>query len=450
MQAHLLLAKKQNMQCFNQCMAVILCRILWCLAGIHMSHSFSSSISSSSFINPLPTQKNSQVNNGSLMNMKTRIAIVGLPNVGKSQLFNAVAQKSIAESANYPFCTIEPNITPIPVPDKYLEKLSILAKSTRHVPATMELVDVAGLVEGASRGEGLGNRFLATVRECDVICHLLRCYEDPDVIHVNGKVDPVADAEVVNLELLLADLAHVTRRLERTSCKGEERTVLEKIEECLQRGIPARAIGLSAVEKFVIKSMGLLTLKPVLYTFNVDEVDFMFDREALFARLKESMNNLQYSDPETQQYAMVSAKFEAEFTSKTRLEQGDYLSSLGVELESDDETMNDLLSYKVLPNIVRTLLGLSLVYTGPGVPPERSRTTKAYLFSSDDTLNPVNLAGKIHAEIEKGFICAEITQANKLLDHPSYVAAKESGSIRTEGKKYIIQSNDVVFIKWNQ
>lgn len=431
-----------------KCRLIVLCRILFCLVGIIKNSSGFSTKNSFTSLWKATDSTKQKINNGSNLHMKTRIAIVGLPNVGKSKLFNAVSQKSIAESANYPFCTIEPNIAPIPVPDAYLEKLSVLANSRRYVPATMELVDVAGLVEGASRGEGLGNRFLATVRECDVICHLLRCYEDPDVIHVNGKVDPLADAEVVNLELLLADLAHVTRRLERTTCKGDERDVLEKVEQSLQKGIPARAVGLTAEEKFVIKSMGLLTLKPVLFTFNVDEVDFMFDREALFTRLKESMSKIQYSDPETQQYAIVSAKFEAEFTSKSKEEQTEYLSSLGIELETNEEAMDDLLSYNVLPNIARELLSLSIVYTGPGVAPERSQTTKSYLFSNG-SMNPVGLAGRIHAEIEKGFICAEITHASKLLEHSSYNAAKESGSIRTEGKNYVMQANDVVLIKWN-
>lgn len=380
------------------------------------------------------------------MEMKTRVAIIGLPNVGKSSLFNALAQKSIAQSANFPFCTIEPNVAPIPVPDKYLLRLGEFANSRRSLPALMEWVDVAGLVKGASRGEGLGNRFLATVRECDAICHLIRCYDDPDIIHVDGRVDPLADAEVVNLELLLADLSHVGRRLERSSCIGDERDTLEKVEIGLQKGIPARALGLSEDEKFTIKSMGLLSLKPVLYTLNIDEVDFMFDREASFSRLKESLKTIQYSDPETQLYAIVSAKFEAEIASRSQKDQLEYLESLGIEIESSS-TLDSMLSYNVLPSLIQKLLNISIVYTGPGVSPERSRTTKAYLIR-DMNLNAFDMAGRLHGDIQRGFVCAEVVSAENLLQHDSLNAARESGNVRTEGKNYIIQSQDVIFIKW--
>ena len=381
------------------------------------------------------------------MEMKTRVAIVGLPNVGKSSLFNALAQKSIAQSENFPFCTIEPNVAPIPVPDKYLSRLGEFANSRRSLPALMEWVDVAGLVKGASRGEGLGNRFLATVRECDAICHLIRCYDDPNVVHVDGRVDPLADAEVINLELLLADLDHVGRRLDKTTCKDDERDTLEKIEIGLQKGIPARALGLSEDEKFTIKSMGLLTLKPVLYTLNIDEVDFMYDREASFSRLRDSLKTIQYSDPETQLYAIVSAKFEAEIASRSQQEQHEYLVSLGMETESSIN-LDSLLSYNVLPSLIQKLLNISLVYTGPGVSPERSRTTKAYLFR-DMKLNAFDMAGRLHGEIQRGFVCAEVVSAKKLLQHNSLNAARECGIVRTEGKSYLIQSEDVILIKWN-
>jgi len=217
------------------------------------------------------------------MSMKIRVGICGLANVGKSTLYNALVQKSLAQAGNFPFCTIEPNRSPIAVPDEYLHDLGTLANSKRTVPAAMEWVDVAGLIKNAHRGEGLGNRFLATLRECDAICHLIRTFEDKDIVHVDGKVNPVDDAEVVNLELLLADLAHVERRLEKTTCRREERAALEAVGAGLRKGIPARAIGLSEDEVFSIKSMGLLTLKPVLYAFNVDEVDFTLGRSEALA-----------------------------------------------------------------------------------------------------------------------------------------------------------------------
>ena len=219
--------------------------------------------------------------------MKIKVGIVGLPNIGKSTLFNAIAQQSIAQASNFPFCTIDPNVARVPVPDPYLEQLGVLAGSTKTVPATIELVDVAGLVAGASRGEGLGNRFLATIRECDAICHLVRHFEDPNIIHVDGRVSALEDAEAMNLELVLADIAHIERRLEKTTCHGVERDTLEKLLPELQKGVPARALGLTAEEKFSIKSMGLLTLKPVLYLLNVDEVDFLLAQDDVMKKAED-------------------------------------------------------------------------------------------------------------------------------------------------------------------
>ena len=271
--------------------------------------------------------------------MKVRVGILGLPNVGKSTLFNALAQKSLAQAANFPFCTIEPNIAPIAVPDEHLgERLRALAGLERTVPATIEWVDIAGLAKGASRGEGLGNKFLGTARDCDAICHVVRIFEDPDTIHVEGRVDPAADAEVVNLELLLADLAHAERRLEKASCRGEEREALEAVVSCLQRGEPARAAGLSEGARLSIKSMGtpgwgsnnhqqsavagalpqlsqsrgpcvgtgLLTLKPVLYAFNVDEADYTLDQQAARAAAAAVLARIRHRDPSTDALVLVS------------------------------------------------------------------------------------------------------------------------------------------------
>lgn len=347
---------------------------------------------------------------------------------------------------NFPFCTIDPNVAPIAVPDVYLKPLGELAHSTKTIPATMEWIDVAGLAKGAHRGEGLGNRFLGTLRECNAILHLVRDFDDENIIHVDGQVDPITDTEVINLELMLADLAHAERRLEKTTCQGLERETLEIVVKGLQEGVPTRAVGLSDAQEFSIKSMGLLTLKPVLYAFNVDEVDYTLGREDTLDRAIEILSSVQYCDPFKDLFTLVSAKIEAELSIKDRGAQKEYLASLGVELEPEQE-FDDLLSYKVLPSMVKELLNLSLVYTGPGVPPERSRTTKSYLISNNSwTAN--DLAGRLHGEIKKGFIRAEVTAARSLLEHESYAGAKESGCVRTEGRDYVLHPTDVVLIKW--
>lgn len=380
--------------------------------------------------------------------MKTKVALVGLPNTGKSTLFNAIAQQSIAESANYPFCTIEPNTTPIPIPDDNLPKLATLANSKKALNAKIFLVDVAGLVKGASRGEGLGNRFLATVRECDLIIHVVRSYIDEDVIHVDGKVDPVADAEVVNMELLLADLAHVQRRLERSTCIGDERGVLLKVEKGLKEGFPARSIGLSPEEALTIKSMGLLTLKPVVYAFNVDEVDFTMNKQEALRAAEECMRQIQYCDLKTDAFTVVSAKLECELGLLGLEDRNAYMESISIDDSAPSSGYVEQLSYHTLPLLVKDVLGLSLVYTGPAVPPERSQTTKAHLISSSGT-TASDLAGKLHSEIQKGFICADVTNVTELVQYESYNAAKENGVVRMEGKQYVLMDGDVIYVRWN-
>lgn len=388
----------------------------------------------------------SRLTSSSTLSMKVRVAFVGLPNVGKSTLFNAVGRpNNPARADNFPFCTIEPNVSPAPIPDPNLEKLAVLAKSKRARPAYLHCIDVAGLVKNASRGEGLGNRFLATVRECECIFHVVRNFEDDDIIHVEGEVNPVADAEVVNLELLLADLAHVERRLER-NCAGEEREALEKVLEGLEKGIPARSLDLSKEEVFSIKSMGLLTLKPVIYAFNVDDVDFTINREPAMEQATKIMEKIQYCDLKKDTFTLCSAKLESELDSLDPDERIEYLESLGMESGDDDE-LDQLLSFNALPLLVKKLLGLSLVYTGPGVPQERSQTTKTHLCKLGE-LTASGLAGRIHGEIERGFIRAEVMNSNTLIKYENYNAAKDDGCVKIEGRDYELTSDDVVLIKW--
>ena len=393
--------------------------------------------------------------------MKIRIGLVGLPNVGKSSLLNALAQQTVADAANYPFCTIEPNVATLPLPDAYLHSLGQLANSAKTVPATMDWIDVAGLCKGAHRGEGLGNRFLGIIRECTAICHVVRVFPafeqagdkggiSSTVHHVSGKVDPVADAEVVNLELLMADLDHVQRRLTKTTCHEREREVLERVREALLQGIPARAAGLDETEKLVIKSMGLLTLKQVLYCFNVDEVDFTLGRSEALLEAEKILQTIPYCDPGKHSFALICAKLETELSSRSLSQQLEYLASLlglGDDIHDNEMNIKQWLSSQTLPLQIRKLLGLSVAYTGPGVPPERSRTSKAHLFRNG-SLTAHELAGRLHGEIQKGFLRAEAISAPLLLHHGDYNKAREAGDLRMEGRDYIITDNDVVLIKW--
>ena len=396
--------------------------------------------------------------------MKCRVGLLGLPNVGKSSLFNALARQSIAAAANFPFCTIDPNVAPLPVPDPYLDALGVLADSTCTRPATMDWIDVAGLAPNAHRGEGLGNQFLGTLRECHALCHVVRVFEnmgtehdDGIVHHVTGRVDPIQDVELIHLELLLADLEHVQRRLSKTTCQGTERQTLEKTLDRLEAGQPVRTLMLTNEEISSIKGMGLLTLKPVVYAFNVDDTDFTIGRKQAKARIQNDIlpSLIHAGDGNlAQPYALVCAKLEAELHEQfpTATERYDYMTS---EWMVDDggvqsvDDMEQLLSYNVLPKKVMEMLDLALVYTGPGVPPERSRTTKAHLFSpSMEGWTASDLAGRLHGDIQRGFIRADVVSAPDLLQFDSLAACKEAGQVQTKGRDYKLRSNDVVHVKW--
>lgn len=384
--------------------------------------------------------------------MKIRVALVGLPNVGKSTLFNALAQQSIAQAANYPFCTIEPNMAQLPVPDRYLPILADMEQQPRkQVHATVEWVDVAGLCRGAYRGEGLGNRFLGTIRDCNAIFHVVRVFLDKDTVHVDGRVDPSADIQAIHLELLMADLEHVERRLARTTCQGVERHALEKVFALLQGGLPARKADLDPASLLAIKSMGLLTLKPVLYCFNVDEVDFTFARTDALEQVDKILQALQEQDDgfDLNHFALVSAKLESHLSLKSTQEQQTFLRELGVEWDETMDLNSDAccFSSNVLPIMVKELLGLSLVYTGPGVPLEKSRTTKAHLIRREQ-LTADGLAARLHGDIQKGFVQAEIISAPLLIESGSFNKAKSAGLLRGEGRNYVLSADDVVLIKW--
>lgn len=360
-----------------------------------------------------------------------RAGIVGLPNVGKSTLFNAVVANAKATAANFPFCTIEPNVGIVAVPDERLEVLAKISDSEEIIPTRIEFVDIAGLVKGASQGEGLGNKFLANIRQVDAIIHVVRCFENDDIIHVSGSVDPVRDIEVINLELGLADLAQIERRMERvrklarTSKEAQfELGVLEKLTAVLNEGKSVRQADLSEEEIEAVKVLELLTQKPIIYATNVSEDD-LATGNAWVEQVRE------VASQENAQVVVISAQVESELVELPAEERADFLESLGVQ----EGGLQSLIK------ATYQLLGLrTFLTTGP-------KETRAWTINVG-MLAP-QAAGVIHTDFERGFIRAETVAYQDLVDTGSMAAAKEKGLVRSEGKEYTVQEGDVMLFRFN-
>ncbi len=362
-----------------------------------------------------------------------KLGMVGLPNVGKSTLFNAITNAG-AQSANYPFCTIEPNIGMVSVPDERLDKLAEMYEPDKFTPATIEFVDIAGLVKGASQGEGLGNKFLSHIREVDAIIHVVRCFENDDITHVDGNIDPARDIETINLELILSDLDILSRRLDnrKKAMKGDKTLVgevdfIERLIKEMEQGKTARACEISDEEKEYLKDVALLTIKPVIYACNMGENDFVngIDNNKFYNTVKQIAAN------EGAETFPICAEMEAQIAELDSDEKEMFLEDMGLEKSGLDRLIKK--SY--------SLLGL-ISYLTAGKPEVRAWTIKK------GTKAP-QAAGKIHTDFERGFIRAEVVSFNDLMACGSMNAAKEKGLVRSEGKEYVMNDGDIVLFRFN-
>lgn len=365
--------------------------------------------------------------------MALQVGIVGLPNVGKSTLFNALTSAK-AEAANYPFCTIDPNVGVVTVPDVRLDKITQFIKPQSIIPTTIEFVDIAGIVKGASKGEGLGNQFLSHIRQTDAIVHVVRCFDDPNIIHVNGSVDPLRDMEVINTELMLADLDSVEKRLQKVEKLAKnssdkkvlaEYSITKKVNEALAKGLPARSVTVEDAEAQIYKEMHLLTSKPVLYACNVSDTDFSKGGNewvrSVENRAKEEGNKT----------VMLCSAMEAEIAQLPPEDRKEFLQSMGATESGLSRLIREAYA----------LLGLYTYFTA-GEKEVRAWTIKKGMKAPQ-------AAGVIHTDFEKGFIRAETYHCEDLFNYKSEQAVKEAGKYRLEGKEYLVKDGDILFFRFN-